>query len=79
MDFFSEERISMFKKNPPEFYYSLHEKGVHPFGFLPEFSRDMYTELLYVDKPSGLYIKKSKIDLITDEQWRKINVLRFYL
>lgn len=74
---FIQEREKMFMDNPPDFYYSFHEKGMHPFGFLPEKYKTEYNELIFVSSPSGLYIKKSKIPEITKEQWDKIETLRF--
>lgn len=76
---FSEERINMFKTNPPDFYYSFCDKGINFFGAIPEFASSEYIELLYVDSPSCLHIKKSKLREITHEQLDKVSVLRFYL
>ncbi len=75
---FIKEREKMFKENPPDFYYSFHEKGIHSLGFLPEHLKTEYSELVYVASPSGLYIKKSKIPAITEEQWERVKTLRFY-
>lgn len=76
---FSQERANMFANSPPEFYYSFHENGLHPLGFLPDFLVGDYVELLHADGPSGLYIKKTKLAAITKEQWEKAHVLKFSL
>lgn len=76
---FIAERMRMFRENPPDFYYSVHENGMHPFGFLPEFIASDYVELAHTGIPSGLYINKSKLPEITKEQWEKISVLKFSL
>ncbi len=78
IDRFEREREKMFKNNPPDFYYSPNVKGQFPFGFLPNYRKNMYEELIYVSSPSGLFIKDSKIKEITPEQWEKIKTLKFY-
>lgn len=78
-ELFAQERMEMFRDSPPDFYYSVHEKGVHLFGFLPQSYVNDYIELMHADKPSGLYIKKSKLPTITSEQWEKANALKFSL
>lgn len=76
-DLFVQERTAMFRHNPPDFYYSPHEKGMHLFGFLPQSRVDDYVELMHTGVPSGLYIKKSKLPSITKEQWEKAGLLKF--
>lgn len=76
---FINARTDMFMNNPPDFYYSLCSGKTRYFGFLPTSQIKNYVELIYVNKPSCLFIKKSKLSQITTKQWENLNVLRFYL
>jgi hypothetical protein len=66
-------RLEMFKNNPPDFYYDYCSDTAPYNPSLPKFVRASYQQLKYNGKPSCLYIKKSKLDLITPEQWQKAN------
>ncbi len=76
---FTDARRDMFSNNPPDFYYTFCSGKKRYFGFLPDIRIKDYTELIYVNQPSCLFIKKSKLAYITLKQRENLNVLRFYL
>lgn len=72
-------RLEMFRKTPPDFYYYACSDKQYASPFLPEFVVGQYVQLYYINRPSCLYVKKTKITGISPSVWDKIRVLRFYL
>lgn len=66
------ERNKMFIKNPPDFYYTYCPKGVYRSDLLPAFIQGAYIQLYRKDKPSCIYIKKTKVKTITPKQLKNI-------
>lgn len=67
-----------FSKNPPEFFVST-DKLVGDFSertVLPSLRKN-YLRLNYLNKPSELYVLKSKANKFSDEQWNKCQESRF--
>lgn len=75
---FKNARLEMFHNNPPDFYYYACSDKQYASLLLPEFVANDYVQLYYINKPSCLYIKKTKYITIPAEKWDKIKVLRFY-
>lgn len=70
---YTDARIRMFQDNPPDFYYGSCLESEIPTRTLPETLKDEYVRLDNSNKPSCLWIKKSKLSDINDEQWRRVN------
>ena len=73
---YTEARIKMFRENPPDFYkeYGFCDKIEQIPGYsLPDFVKNSYVRLVADKKPSCLFVKKSKLDKITPDQWKKAN------
>lgn len=68
---YTEERIRMFKNNPPDFYYDFCSLEAPYNTRLPGFIRGQYQQLYSNGKPSCLYVKRTKLDSIKPEQWEK--------
>lgn len=68
---YTEERIRMFKNNPPDFYYDFCSSEAPHNTRLPGFVRPAYQQLYSNGKQSCLYVLKSKLDSISDVQWEK--------
>lgn len=82
MTYFSEfnrARERMFKDNPPDFYYAYCDDKTEFSPLLPENSRKAYLQLRAGDKPTCLYLKKTKLLKITEDQQRAIKDLGFFL
>lgn len=65
------ERLTMFKNTPPDFYYDFCTKSAPTHSNLPEFIKNSYQQLYDNGKPSCLYVKKTKLSEITQSQWNK--------
>lgn len=83
LDRYSNERIKMFKENPPTFYreYGYCKKKddyVFPAYVLPEFVVKDYVRLYTENEPSCIYLRNDKLPEISDEQWNKAAEFRFY-
>lgn len=72
---YTEERIRMFRNNPPVFYK---EFGTCPKKIaasqgvsLPSIVRNQYVRLYSNNEPSCLFVRKDKLKEITEEQWKK--------
>ena len=72
-------RIDMFRNNPPDFYYGFCPGKTTKSIILPDFRKDDYRQLYFSGKPTCLYIKKTKIPEISNEQWGKIAQFEYYL
>lgn len=67
---FRDERVYMFKNSPPDFYYGSCPKENDPNKMLPDFIKKEYVRLFENNKPSCLWVKKSKLSSITDDKWQ---------
>lgn len=76
---YREAREAMFRKNPPDFYYGSCPADVNPQRQMPQASRQMYKQFTIFGKPSCLYVKKTLIPSISEEQWEKAKQLGFTL
>ncbi len=68
---YRDERLTMFRNTPPDFYYGGCVKNVDPVNVIPSFRTNDYVRLLEDGKPSCLFIKKSSIAGINQPQWDK--------
>ncbi len=72
---YTDARLQMFKTNPPTFYKEFgscpKKADVGPNYRLPDFVKDDYTRLYNLKKPSCLFVRKDKIQYITNAQWKK--------
>lgn len=68
---YQQARLNMFAASPPDFYYRFCTKEIISGYFLPKVYEKDYKNLYSNGKPSCLYIKKSKIQNIREEQWQK--------
>lgn len=66
---YKEARMQMFKANPPVFYFDYCSKLAPLNSSLPEFVKKSYLQLYENNKPSCLYVLKSKISEISQDQW----------
>lgn len=73
---YSQERLSMFKNNPPDFYYDACLKNKEK---LPMQTDSQYVRILLNQKPSCLLVKKTKLKKISKEQWNSVMPLGFSL
>lgn len=78
-DIYDKSRIDMFKKNPPDFYYGFCPGKATYSTTLPDFIRNEYAQLYFSSNPTCLYIKKTKIPEISNEQWEGIMQFGYYL
>ncbi|HEX8931825.1 MAG TPA: hypothetical protein VF810_01585, partial [Patescibacteria group bacterium] len=76
---YTDERMTMFRKSPPDFYYGSCPKEQNPDKLLPEFIKASYVNLYSDKKPSCLWIKKTKIVPITTAQRQKAAALNYFL
>lgn len=75
---YTDARLTMFRRNPPDFYYgSCLEFG--PQRTLPAFLKNEYVRLSNFEKPSCLWVHKAKLSSITDTQWDKAKQLLYTL
>ncbi|MCL5438559.1 MAG: hypothetical protein M1268_01045, partial [Patescibacteria group bacterium] len=72
-------RVEMFTKNPPDFYYGTCPNQKIANRTLPENIKTEYAQFYSGEKPTCLYIKKSKIPNITEEKWLKAKEFSYYL
>ncbi|HYK09054.1 MAG TPA: hypothetical protein VEW42_06165 [Candidatus Eisenbacteria bacterium] len=76
---YTDARENMFAKSPPDFYYGNCPGQKNPVFLLPDFVKGEYMELFNGDKPSCLWVRKSKVTEITDSQWQKAGENLYYL
>lgn len=67
---YTKARLTMFKNNPPDFYYGTCPGQKDPNYLMPLSLQDKYTRLLKNNKPSCLWVKDSKISSVTSSQWQ---------
>jgi hypothetical protein len=72
---YSDARLEMFKKDPPDFYreYGSCPKKIPDEKSLPDFIKSEYARLYNLDKPSCLFVRKDKLKDISQAQWAKAN------
>lgn len=72
-DFFryQQARLDMFAASPPDFYFRFCTKEIRSDYFLPKVYEDDYVNMYSGEKPTCLYIKKSKIKDISESKWQK--------
>jgi hypothetical protein len=70
-------RINMFNKTPPDFYYT-DCKGKTANNLLPNNVKDFYMPMYFSQKPTCLYIKKTKMNQISKEQLLELNKMGYY-
>ena len=72
---YTDARMEMFRANPPTFYKEFgscpKKADIGELYRLPNFISDQYTRLYNLEKPSCLFVRKDKIEQITDTQWLK--------
>lgn len=69
---FSNERLNMFRTNPPDFYkeYGSCPKKTEITGYsLPDFAKKEYERFYSEGKPTCLFVSKKKLKTITPEQF----------
>ncbi|HZQ29976.1 MAG TPA: hypothetical protein VFA93_02780, partial [Patescibacteria group bacterium] len=76
---YSKERIDMFHKNPPVFYYGSCPKETINGRLIPEDLKNLYVRLDNFGKPSCVFVKRDKIKDISKFQWKKAKELGFEL
>lgn len=74
----NEERLMMFKNNPPDFYYTDCGKQTQT-NLLPDSVKNLYIQLYFAKKPTCLYMKKTKIDTLSSSQLEQLHALQYYL
>ena len=77
IDKYAKARLEMFEKNPPDFYYGTCPKDILESHLMPSSVRKDYVQLTSLDKPTCVYVHKTKIHDISKEQWRKANEFLF--
>ncbi|MBI5122954.1 hypothetical protein HZA75_03800 [Candidatus Roizmanbacteria bacterium] len=75
---YTDERIVMFKKSPPDFYYGSCPQELNQDKLLPIFIKDSYDRLTSDNKPSCLWIKKTKLSSIGPAQWKKAESYNYF-
>lgn len=80
---YTDARIEMFKNNPPTFYKEFgtcpKKSDIGPSYRLPDFVKNDYVRLYNLDKPSCLFVRRDKIEHITEAQWKKAREFLFHL
>ena len=72
---YTDARAEMFKTNLPTFYKEFgscpKKSDIGESYRLPDFVADQYIRLYNLENPSCLFVRKDKIDQISDAQWQK--------
>jgi len=72
---YADARIEMFKINPPTFYKEFgscpKKSDIGELYRLPDFVKNKYVQLYNLENPSCLFVRKDKVDQISDAQWKK--------
>lgn len=76
---FIRARLEMFKKAPPDFYYSYYGAGKNCRSLAPAENQSDYLQLYFSQNPTCLYLKKTKLTQITADQWQEVGKLGFHL
>lgn len=78
---YTQARATMFQKNQPEFVYStcgLYKNRLLTYSF-KEYRAGAYEVFYFAKLPTCLYIKKSAIKTIKQDQWNSIKQFGYYL
>lgn len=76
---YNNARTKMFQEKPPDFYYAFPLNESSYSSQLPQDIRNDYLQLYQNNEPTPLYLRKTKLPEITEEQWKKARKLGFYL
>lgn len=76
-DKFADDRLEMFQKNPPDFYYGTCPRDENSTRILPDSARPLYQQLKEFGKPSCLFLLKTILPNIRETQWTKAKALGF--
>lgn len=76
---YSNERMQMFIKNPPSFYYGSCPKDKNVSRQLPKSIIDSYQSVYFSQAQTCLYIQKKKLSKISKEKWEEVRKLGYYL
>lgn len=76
---YSNERMQMFIKNPPPFYYGSCPKDKNVSRQLPKSIIDSYQSVYFSQAQTCLYIQKKKLSNISKEKWEAVRKLGYYL
>lgn len=76
---FNQARLAMFRHQPPDFYYSYRDASENCSFLLPNNRKNDYLQLYFAGKPDCLYLKKTKLDEISSNQWEEVKKLGFHL
>lgn len=72
---YTDARTEMFQTNLPTFYKEFgscpKKSNIGQSYRLPDFVADQYIRLYNLENPSCLFVKKDKVDQISEVQWRK--------
>lgn len=68
---YSDARITMFEKNPPDYYYGSCPKEKNAQRLMPGSASSIYARLNSFGKPSCIFVRKNKVKKISSEQWKK--------
>lgn len=76
---YSQARLAMFEKNPPDIYYGSCPKEKADIRLLPKGYKSLYVNLVDINnKPTCLYIKKDSLDKISQNQWKRAKEFGFH-
>jgi hypothetical protein len=75
---YNDARIDMFRKSPPDFYYGSCPQELDKSRLLPEFVKNDYIRLFSDNKPSCLWVKKTKISSVKIDQWKKAESYNYF-
>ena len=78
-DKFNQARLKMFEVNPPNFYYSYYGASENCSPLFPEKYKNDYLQLFFSNKPTCLYIKRTKLAETSESQWEEVKKLGFGL
>lgn len=76
---YSNERMQMFIKNPPIFYYGSCPKDKNASRQLPKDIINRYQKVYFSEEQTCLYIQKRKLSQIPKEKWEKVRKLGYHL
>ena len=72
---YTDDRMKMFKENPPTFYKEFgscpKKSDIGENYRLPTFVAERYVRLYNLKSPSCLYVRKDKVEQISEKQWQK--------
>jgi len=75
---FVQAREEMFKYNPPDFYYAFCSKD-GSISSIPKKQSSKYQQLYSFGKPTCLFMKRSLISEISQDQWKRAKEFKYEL